>query len=51
MDGYILQFNDKPIEECRHGKRLTIKDNGIKKEDTIIVVKRVLNITSPEVRQ
>ena len=49
---YQFQFKEKPVEECFHGKRLTLSDCGINKEDTVFIMKIgvVVNITSPQVR-
>ena len=49
-----LQFQQKDgkvVEECRHGRQLTLQDSGIKKEDTLFLMKVgfVLNITDPQV--
>ena len=49
-----LQFQQKEgkvVEECRHGRQLTLQDLGIKKEDTLFLMKVgfVLNITDPQV--
>ena len=49
-----LQFQQKEgkvVEECRHGRQLTLQDSEIKKEDTVFLMKVwfVLNITDPQV--
>ena len=48
---YQFHFKEKPVEECLHGKRRTLKDCGINKEDTVFIMKIgiVVNITAPEV--
>ena len=48
---YQFQFKEKPVEECFHGKRLTLSDCGINKEDTIFIMKKgvVVDIQSPQV--
>ena len=49
-----LQFRQKEgkvVEECRDGRQLTLQDSGIKKEDTLFLMKvgLVLNIIDPQV--
>ena len=39
MNELQLQHNSRPLEECRHGKNLTLKDYGIKKSDNVFVTK------------
>jgi hypothetical protein len=39
LDDYQLQFKDTTIEDTFHGKKLTIQDWGIDKEDTIFLMK------------
>ena len=48
---YQFQFKEKPVEEYFHGKRLTLKDCEIEKEDTIFIMKTgvVVDIQSPQV--
>ncbi|XP_019852957.1 PREDICTED: alpha-protein kinase vwkA-like [Amphimedon queenslandica] len=48
---YQFQFKEKPVEECLHGKRRTLKDCGINKEDTVFIMKIgiVVNITAPQI--
>ena len=52
LDEYQFQFKGTPIEETSHGKRLTLQDCGINKEDTIFLMKTDvrLHITQPQVR-
>ena len=52
LDEYQFQFKGVPIEESRHGKRLTLLDCGIDKEDTVflMLIGFTLDITQPQVQ-
>ena len=51
LDDYQFQFKGKPLEESNHGKKFTLQDHKIDKEDTLFLMKLgfVLNITQPMV--
>ena len=48
MSEHQFQFNEHLLEECRHGKQLTLHDCGIKSEDSLIITKMGLAITISE---
>ena len=51
LDDFMLQLQNRPLEEARHGKVLTLKDYGIKNGNTLFLLKVgiTLCITNPEV--
>ena len=44
-------YNNKPLERVRHGKRMILRDHGIKSSNTLVVTKPgiTLSITDPKV--
>ena len=44
-------YNNKPLERVRHGKRMMLKDHGIKSSNTLVVTKPgiTLTVTDPKV--
>ena len=46
-----LIFQGQPLQSTRHGKRLTLRDCRIRKEETLFLQKMgfTLNITNPQV--
>ena len=51
LDEYQFCLGQKVVEESRHGKMLTLGDNGITARDTLVLLKvgSTLNITNPKV--
>ena len=51
LDDFMLQLQNRPLEEARHGKVLTLKDYGIKNGNTLFLLKVgiTLSINNPEV--
>ena len=46
-----ILYNNRPLERVRHGKKMTLKDHGIKSSTTLVVTKLgiTLNVTNPKV--
>ena len=44
-------YNNQPLEKVRHGKRMTLKDHGIKSSATLIMTKLgiTLEVINPQV--
>ena len=51
LNNYQFQFNGKPLQESNHGRKVTLQDHNIKKEDTVFLMKLGfdLNIVQPMV--
>lgn len=51
LDGYRIIYNGKECVETKDGKKTTLGDYGIEKEETIVVGKMTSKIINPSVRQ
>ena len=51
LDEYQFCLGQKVVEDSRHGKMLTLRDNHIAARDTLVLLKVgfTLNITNPKV--
>ena len=51
LDEHQFCLGQKVVEESRHGRMLTLGDNGITARDTLVLLKVgfTLNITNPKV--
>ena len=51
MSQYQVSYNNKPLEKVRHGKKMTLRDHGIKSSTTLVVTKSgvTLSIADPKV--
>lgn len=45
-------YNNEPLEKVRHGKKMSLKDHGIKSSATLIITKLgiTLQVVNPQVR-
>ena len=44
LNNYQFQFNGKPLQESNHGRKVTLQDHNIKKEDTVFLMKLGLDL-------
>ena len=51
LNDYQFRLGQKVVEDSRHGKLLSLGDNGIAARDTLVLLKvgSTLNITNPKV--
>ncbi len=44
LNNYQFHFNGKPLEESNHGRKVTLQDHSINKEDTVFLMKTGLDL-------